>query len=274
MGAVFGLLAALCIGLMDLTGRRVVHATGAITVTVSIQLIAMLTALATVSAVPSKFSAADILLGVVSGFGMGLGLAFYFGGLDRSSSAVVAPLVATLSAIVPLAFTVVRGSRPSVLAYGGSAVAILGLLLITVGGESFRKIKPGLLWGTASGMAYGIGLSVLIDTTEDSGSWPAVTQRLTSLVLMLALATAMRVPVVSPRGLRRFGLISGALAGGSTIFYLLAIRANAPAGVVTASMFPAVSVAIGWAAYGDSVRRGQIAGLVLVLAGVAGVVTG
>ena len=78
-----------------------------------------------------------------------------------------------------------------------------------------------------------------------------------------------RVPL---SGVRLAGLIAGTFAGLSTIFYLLGVQADATPAVVTASMFPAVTVVVGRFVYHDHVTRVQALGLVIVLVGVAGVV--
>ena len=68
--------------------------------------------------------------------------------------------------------------------------------------------------------------------------------------------------------------LGGALAGASTALYLAGIRADATAVVITASMFPAASVTIGRVVFQDAVSRRQALGIMIVLAGIVGIVTG
>ena len=56
------------------------------------------------------------------------------------------------------------------------------------------------------------------------------------------------------------------------MFYPLGVQADPTPAVVTASMFPAVTVAVGRAFYGDTVSRKQLLGLFVVLIGVGTVV--
>ena len=56
------------------------------------------------------------------------------------------------------------------------------------------------------------------------------------------------------------------------MFYLLGVQADATPAVVTASMFPAVTVVVGRFVYHDMVTRRQLLGIVVVLAGVSAVV--
>ena len=113
MGALLGSLTALGIGGSDMFGRRVTAATSPVTASAVMQLFAALLSLVAITFVSSEWIWRDVWVGAVSGLGMGSGLACYFGGLQRSSSAVVAPIVATLSAVIPYLYTLVRGTSPT-----------------------------------------------------------------------------------------------------------------------------------------------------------------
>ena len=69
-------------------------------------------------------------------------------------------------------------------------------------------------------------------------------------------------------------MLGGVFTGLCTVLYLFGLRADPTAAVITASMFPAASVAIGRMVFHDAVSRLQAIGLVVVLAGVVGVVAG
>ncbi len=116
MGALLGSLTALAIGVSDMFGRRVTASSSPVTASGVMQLCAALVSLLAITFVASEFRIDDVGLGAASGVGMGLGLTCYFGGLQRSSSAVVAPTVATLSAVIPYLYTLVRGTTPTLLA--------------------------------------------------------------------------------------------------------------------------------------------------------------
>lgn len=274
MGALWGALSAASIGVSDLFGRRVVAASTALTGAVVMQFFAMIVSFGAVFVLASDFGGGDFLLGAFSGLGLATGLACYYAGLSASSSTVVAPLVATMSAVIPFVYTLVRGASASSLAIVAAAVAFVGLGIITMGSSVASNVRAGLRWGVVSGLGYGFGLSVIIEVSEASGSWPAVSQRLAALVFLLAITLARRLPAVPPPGQRANGVAAGAVGGLTTIFYLLGVQADAPTAVVTASMFPVASVAIGYLYYRDPVSRMQLLGIAIVLAGVVGVVTG
>ena len=271
MGALFGSLTALSIGLSDLFGRHVVNRRGAVLAAVVVQAVGVAASAIMLAFVASKLIAGDLLIGAVSGLGLGVGLWGYLSGLSVSSSAVVSPIVATMSAVFPFGYAVLRGADASAAALLGALVALLGLILVSFGGGPLANIVAGVRWSVISGLGYGVGLSAIMEASEASGAWPAVTQRAAALGLMLIVA-ARSAEGFALLGVRAAGLAAGVFAGSSTIFYLFGVQADPTPAVVTASMFPAVSVVVGRVAFRDSVSRLQVIGIAVVLAGVSGVV--
>lgn len=270
MGALFGALAALSIGMSDLFGRHVVNRRGPIVASVVIQAVGVVASLLMLLVVASEFVATDLMIGFASGLGLGLGLWGYLSGLGVSTAAVVSPIVATMSAVIPFCYALARGSSASPWAIVGAVVALFGLALISSGGR-VANVAAGVRWSLISGLGYGFGLSVVIDATEASGVWPAVAQRVGALSLMVAVAIRTKggLPLL---GVRLTGVAAGVFAAMSTVWYLLGVQADATPAVVTASMFPAVTVIVGRFVYHDSVTRRQVIGLVVVLIGVTAVV--
>ena len=274
MGALLGALSAVSVGFSEMFGRRGSRAVGVLTVGVVSQAMAALTALALVMVFPAELSWADLGWGAISGVGYGVGMVTYLGGLLRSSSTVISPTVATLTVVIPFGVAIIGGEQASTLAVTGVGVAITGLVLITVSGRAAVGIRKGLIWGATSGLGYGIGLAVLIDTSTSSGSWPAASQRFVACILTVILGTVRRSPVIPPRGHCWPPLLSGVFGGLASTLYLFGIQADALPAAVTAAMFPAISVVVGRFVFGDTVRLPQVAGLGLVLGGVTGVVAG
>ncbi|WP_420440171.1 EamA family transporter [Candidatus Poriferisodalis sp.] len=272
MGALFGLLTSMSIGTSDLFGRRVVMRCHVLSAMVIFQGSAAVIALAIVPLVPGSFESADFARGLVSGLGLGTGLACYYTSLDRAGSAVAAPIVATLSAIIPFAYTTLRGHDPPLLAIIGAMAAFGGLGLVTAGGTRGAHIWEGTAWATLSGIAYGVGLGVLVDLSESSGAWPGFGQRLTSVAAMAALVAIRRLPALPPPEVMGYALLTGVASAGATIFYIVGIWFDAPATVVGASMFPVMSILVGRAAYNDTINTRQYIGIAAAVAGVTAVV--
>jgi drug/metabolite transporter (DMT)-like permease len=274
VGALFGSLSALSIGLSDLFARRVVRASTPLTAAVAVSVMAIATGTIAVVVLGSSMRSTDFLIGIVSGLGLGTGLSSYYAGITRSSSTVVTPVVAALSAIIPFLYALIDGAPPTVWAVLGAVVAVAGLLLITMGGGGAHHLRAGLAWGLLSGVAYGSGFAVVIETSSGAGALPAVGQRIAASLLVIGLAIRQRDALLPPSGARVVAMIGGLVAGMSTVLYLIGVRADATAAVITSSMFPAFSVAIGRTFFGDSVSRTQALGIAVVLVGVVAVSAG
>ena len=80
----------------------------------------------------SEFTSIDMAWGALSGLGMASGLGCYFSGLKNSSATVVSPMVATLAAVIPFCYTIVRGADVSSTAVVGATVAFVGLAHVSV----------------------------------------------------------------------------------------------------------------------------------------------
>jgi len=274
MGALLGALSAMSVGFSEMYGRKGSLAAGVLAVGVVSQGVAAATALVLALSLSGEFLWPDLARGALSGVGFGVGMVTYLGGVIRSSSTVVSPLVATMTVVLPFSVAVSGGEEASVLAFAGVGVAILGLVFVTVGGRATVGVRQGFLWGMTSGLGYGLGLSVLIDTSSASGPWPAVTQRLVACLLTVVLAFGLRQSVLPSKGVRWTPLLSGTFGGVASALYVLGVQTDALPAAVTGAMFPAVSVAVGRVVFGDIVRPPQLLGLGLVLAGVSGVVVG
>lgn len=274
MGAFWGSLAAVGIGMSELFGRRVVNAAGALTAALTMQMIGMFTALVSVAFFASEFTSIDMAWGALSGLGMASGLGCYFGGLKNSSATVVSPMVATLAAVIPFCYTILRGADVSSIAVVGATVAFVGLAIIAAGSGDRIGLRSGLTWGVASGLSYGAGLSVLVEVSDAAGVWPAVSQRLAGTIVLGVAALVAKSALWPPTGQRVNGLTAGVFAGLSSVFALIGLAIDAPPTVVTQSMFPLVSVIVGFLYFGDAVMRRQVAGIALVLSGIAAIVVG
>jgi drug/metabolite transporter (DMT)-like permease len=274
MGALLGLLGALGIGLSDLFGRRIVLASSPLTAAVVLQLFGGILAATTMPVLPSEFLWSDAGLGTVSGVGMGVGLGCYYAGLSASASTVVAPLVATLSAVLPFVYVLVTTGERSLVSSVAAIIAIVGLALVSTGADAVSNVAAGVRWGLASGIGYGTAIAVLTDVSADGGAWPAVTQRVSAFALLGLVALSTGQPVVPPAGSRANAVLAGAFVALSSIALLVGVQLDASATVITLSMFPAFTVAVGHIFFDDPIGPRQAVGLAIVLVGLVGIVGG
>ncbi len=242
MSVLLGTLSAFFIGLGDLCVGRVLRAVHVVSLTTAASLGALGSGAIGLLIVRSEFIAADFAMGVLSGCFMGVGLVFYFKGMQSASVGIVAPISAVQLALWPLGYDVIRGARPSLLAWLGVVIAMVSLVLTTVSPELGNKVAAGVRSGVLAGSFYGIGIVVLSVTDPASGMWPAVAHRSSGVVVFAIAAVFLGLPSFPSPGQRWFSLLGGILGGFGLVAYLYGAQ-NYSLGVVavTSAMFPAFS---------------------------------
>jgi drug/metabolite transporter (DMT)-like permease len=118
-----------------------------------------------------------------------------------------------------------------------------------------------------SGLGYGIGTAFLVDVTDDAGVWPVASQRGMAFITIILWAMLRKRPLLPPMRFAPQSTAAGLFGGLSTALLLAGFTFNAAATSVTASLFPATSVAAGRLFFGDAVNRAQVIGLVIVIIG-------
>lgn len=268
MGALFGSLTSLFIGLSDLFLVKTTGRSHTITVTILAFVAAAATSVVGIVLLDGALIARDLLIGVASGVFMGLGLILYFQGLQASSIGIVAPLIALQVAVWPLGYDVIDGARPSGLVWIGLTVSIVSLLLTTISPDLGQRVGLGVRWGLLSGTAYGIGTLLSGLTSEDSGMWPVLSNRLASLTLAVAVALVMGLPLVVPRRDLPIGVLGGIFGGLALLSFVYGTQRYELSIVgVTGSLFPAVSAFLLWRFLDHPLRWWQGLGIAGVLAG-------
>jgi drug/metabolite transporter (DMT)-like permease len=227
-------------------------------------------ALVALALIPSVFAGRDVVLGVSSGLLVGIALALLYEAMATSSAAVAGPLVALGAALIPLAWDVTRGNRPSGLALVGVVVAISSLLLVMYSPALKGTLRRGVGLSLMASVLFGISFALVGEAGEDSGVWAPAGQRVTALVVMLALATARGVPRLPPRPLLGPMLISGTCGSLAIVAFALGAQQGSLATVaVSASMFPAVSATLAAAFDEDTLRWWQMIGILGVVGGIS-----
>ena len=228
MGALFGLLASLSITSMEFFSRRITNEVGPIVAAASASLIAAVLTVGIALVDGGDLIGRDLLLGAGSGLGFGLGISTYLQGLRISSSAVIGPTVASLSALIPFGYAAITDAAPPLLGYLGAALAITGLVIVTTGGSAASNVRGGLPIGVVSGMGYGFGTLLLINVTEESGSWPIASQRTAAFVAIAAFAVIRRRPVLPPARFAPQAGAAGLIAAMASVFLLAGLAVNPP----------------------------------------------
>jgi drug/metabolite transporter (DMT)-like permease len=205
------------------------------------------------------------------------GLAALYRGLAIGAMAVVAPLAA-LGAAIPVAVGVATGDSLGAFQGAGIALALGGVALVAreeapEGGGARLAVGAGL----ALAAAAGLGLFLLgMDSASDDGIlWALFAARLVSVSLLAGAVLLTRPDLRAARP--HFGAVAaiGVLdLGANGLFALAASEGLVSVASVCSSLYPVVTIFLARAILSERVRPSQQAGIVLVMAGVAGIAAG
>lgn len=265
-----GVVFSLSIGSSDFLGGYLARRARALTVVITFLAFGAVAVVGLLLVVESHLRWGDVGFGAGSGLAAGLALFLLYHGLATASAAVVSPVTALLTAVVPLGWGVATGDELAGLAVAGGVIALAGLLGTTFSPELGQRAVAGLGWGTGAGVCFGIGLTLLGQTTQDSGMWPALAQRLAALVVLGVVATLRGVPRLVARDRLGIGALGGVLSGlGMGAFVAGAQRGSLSEIAITSSAFPAVTVVLAAGFERHPLRWWQMTGVVGVVVGLA-----
>ena len=270
MGILFGVFASIAIGCSDFLGRygtkrsnAVTAVSGALVGGVGITTFALLF-------VPSVYTQKDIWIGALSGVVVGLALATLYEAMATASAAIAAPLAAVGTAVFPLAWDVIFSGMPSALVLGGVLVALAGLIVVMYSPGITTAFDRGIRIALVSMVLWGIAITLSGQSSDDSGVWMPVSQRVVALVVMVTLASSRSLPLLPSRRLFPIMIVSGVVGATGLIFFTLGTQRAALAPVaVAASMFPVVSTGLSAAFDDDVLHWWQGIGIATVIGGIA-----
>lgn len=208
----------------------------------------------------------------------GVGLLLFYGALAQGAMALVAPITAVCSAVVPVAFGVATGDRPSWLAVGGIVLAFPSIVLVARGSaeETASRLSPRLVGQSLlAGSMFGLFFVAFSYPGEDAGFFPAVAARVASVTL-LGLTTVITVArgvdrsefTIHP-GSRWMVIGTGVFDVSANAAFLVATRYGMLSLVsVVSAMYPATTVALARVALHERLVPAQVAGLVMAAAAV------
>ncbi len=267
MGVLLGGLTSLLYGIGDFVGGEATkRAPAPANVLVAGMIALPLVSIAAV-VVGGQASAGDWVAGGVAG-GLGaIGLVMLFAGLARGKAAAVAPAAAATGAVLPVLAGVVLGERPTVVAWIGVAIAIPAIILCSWVGGPRSVSGGGLVYGATAGVLFGTYTVIISRTGENSELLPLIPARGAMVLTMLALALGGVWQLSSVGGIHKgYVAAHGVLDISGNVTLLLALRSGSLVLVsIAASAYPAVTVALARLVNGETLRRRQVAGVVMTL---------
>jgi drug/metabolite transporter (DMT)-like permease len=224
--------------------------------------------LATAHGTPSRTQLAWAAFGGAVGV---VGLSFFYRALATGTMGIVGPITAT-AAIVPVAYGLGRGERPSALQGIGIALAVIGVVaasLEPVPEGRGRRLGTGVGFALAAAFSFGWALVALSRAAPGGVAWAALTMRMAAapIAILLALMLQRRSAPSSRDWLLLAGV--GVTDAGATLLYGTAsTKALLSVVAVLSSLYPIVIVVLARVLLSERISRAQLAGVGVALAGV------
>jgi drug/metabolite transporter (DMT)-like permease len=262
--------ASLTWGLSDFFGPLKGRTLGPLRVLVYVQL-GGLVAIALIVAVRGKGPAdAATLFAIPAAISGTLGFYAYYRGMAVGAMSIVAP-IAGISAVVPVAFGIATGDRPSTWQLLGIASALGGVFLAA---REPGRGGPRLAAGVGLALLAAIGFGGYFPPMHVAGNadfwWASLIFRLTSTSVILAAVGVRRPPLkIAPLQFPVLALIGIGDMLGNLLFAAASTSGLVSVTAVLASLYPIVTVLLARLVLREQVARSQEAGIALTLAGVA-----
>ena len=279
MPIVFASLCAAIYGIADYLGGRASRAVASAAVAMIGQAVSgVLVLLLVVSIGTPTPTWPTFAWGGAAGAAGAIGIACFYAALSRGAMSVVAPISAVISVVLPVAVGLAEGDRPRAIAYIGFGSAVVAVALVSGLGQAAVATVPAGVIGlaVAGGVGFGSMFVLMERTADDSGMWPLVAIRASSVPLLAAVVLARRISVrgVSNSTLRLI-VMSGVLDMAANGLYLAAVRRDLLSIVaVISSMYPVSTVVLASRLDHERIHRSQLVGMVFGAAALALVTLG
>ncbi len=276
---ILALSAAVFYGSADFFGGLTARRANTIATVVVSQVVGLVLLIGALPFLPAAvMSPRDWFWAVCAGVSGGGGVALLYRALAVGTMAVVAPITAVVSAIIPVLFGFAIGERVGWLTAGGIFLALVAIVLVSQqpGATSqdnsrsrSERLPPGVLIALLSGVIIGIFLLSLARTSTASGMWPLIVARLTSVTLFAIAAVLTGKTLRMPQPASTTAAVGGALDMLANVLMMVAARIGPLSIVVTlVSLYPAGTVILARWVLGERLSAIQNAGIACALVAV------
>lgn len=273
IGVVLALAASLSWGIADFGGGLGARRTQLVWVLVVSQLAGLgLVGTMYLATQPHPPTGRELAWGVFAGAMGVVGLAAFYRALAVGSMGVVGPISAT-GAIVPIAFGLARGERPSVLQAVGIIVTVIGVIaasLEPLPEGAGRKLATGAGFSLVAALGFGCSILGLNRVSQAGVVWGTLTLRLTVVPIVLVAALLTRPSAAKLRPILPLLIATGLFDTGANLLYGASSRHGLISVVsVLGTLYPVVLVVLAYFVLHERISRLQLVGVALALTGVA-----
>jgi len=273
MAIALAILSAALWGGADFLGGTAARHLKVLVVTFASQFAGLLTVMLVLLATGEPLSVEGALYGAAAGIVGALALSVFYAALAAGVMSLVAPLSA-LGAVVPVSVAVAQGASLGLLAVGGIAITLAGVVLIARREPDAPALTPRVL-ALAAGAALGIGTVLTLfqlgtDAPGSSGLGVVAAARVASITVtgLAILATRTRLTMTRAQAGRIAGV--GVADTGANALFAVASETGPDALVaVLGSLYPVTTVLLARAFLAERLTPRQAVGVGLALGGAA-----
>ncbi len=272
-GAILALLASAFLGVSDFLGGLLSRKVALVTVLLLSQLVATVAILPRMLwESPLDNAGPALFWGVIGGVATAIAVASLFKALAIGTMGIVAPIT-SLSVLVPVGVGLTTGDTLSWLLGAGLMIAIVGTVLAS--GPEVRTRTAGhgpkpIILAILAALGFGVAnLSVALGSAANVTT-TLVSNALTVLVIYAVGALILKqVPRADRRSLIGIAAIGILGISANLCFALASTVAPLTIVAVLASLYPVITVLLGWRILGEHLKRMQLVGVIAVFLGVA-----
>lgn len=274
---IYGLLAALGFGFADFEGALAGRRIGSLWTVLLGQ--ALSTVVITGVFLWSGRSLAPLgpILGLVALNGICAAVAYqtHYHALELGPVAVVSPIGAAYAVVGVVLAIVFLGERPGTVALLGSAVTVVGVIMVSSDLREFRRgirtVAPGVPWALVSAVAFGVAGFTLGVLAQKAGwvvgMWSSRVAQIACYVPFAFVARPRR-----SRLLDRKGVAIAVVAGLADVIGVIGLSVGAERGFVSVTLaasavFPLVAVVLSLLILRERLVPNQFVGIGLVVVG-------
>ncbi len=191
----------------------------------------------------TEVTGGDLALGVAAGiFGL-VGIVLMYSALATGTMSVVAPIIGTLAAAIPVAWDLATGAVIAPVHWLGIILALSAVaLLASQPGDGTVGALP-IAKAIGAAVAFAAFFIAMSYTSETAGLWPLVAARSASIPIAFVVAIGLRSAALPGRSVLPLLVFVGFADMGANLAILLAVQ-RGPLGLVAvmSSLYPAVTV--------------------------------
>ncbi|MDZ4655668.1 MAG: DMT family transporter [Coriobacteriia bacterium] len=269
---VLAILTSLAFGTSDFLGGLASRRESPVTVTANAHALEIAMFVVVLLVAPAAYySTADLAWGAVAGVVGGIGVVSLYAALAVGRMGVVAPITAGLAGSLPAVFDLSAGTHMGPRAVLGLVLAVVAVVVVSFAPgheeDQGRSMPPrAVALSVLAGVCFASGFIALSYTAAASGYWPLLAARVTSTVMLFAVAALFHRRLVADVPARASVVGAGVFEALANVTMLTAIRIGPLAvAAILGSMFPIVVLLLARIFLGERLRWMQRGGVVLAL---------